>query len=79
MNLTNIGQFCTQWLLQSAPLSLRQYTGPLQSKDQLAVETRYSRSIDNSSVPPISLTLAPLDNVEWNIDHWFTDDNNIFV
>ena len=75
MYLTNIGQFCTRWLLQSAPLSLQEYTGPLHSNDQLrmAVERRY-RTIDNLLVPAINLTPAPLDSVEW-----IPDDDNILV
>ena len=52
--LTNIGQFCTRWLLQSAPLSLRKYTGPLNSRDQSAVMQRYS-TIDNYDSPVIRL------------------------
>ena len=64
MYLTNIGQFCTRWLLQSAPLLLKEYTGPLNSRDQLAVKKRYS-TIDNFCIPAINLIPEPLDNVEW--------------
>ena len=73
MYLRSIGQFCTRWLLQSALLSLREYTGPLPSIDQLTVERRYS-IIDDLLVPAINLTPAPLDNVDW-----ITNDNNIWV
>ena len=59
MYLTNIGQFCTRWLLRSAPLSLREYTGPLHSRDQLAVKQRYS-TIDNFCSPAINLIPEPL-------------------
>ena len=52
------------WLLQSAPLSLRKYTGPVNSRDQLAVEQRYS-TIDNCDSPVIKLIPEPLDNMEW--------------
>ena len=64
MYLTDIGHFCTVWLLQSAPLSLREYTGPLNSRDQSAVIQRF-RGITNIWSPAINLTPKPLDDVEW--------------
>ena len=66
MYLRHIGQFCTQWLLRSAPLSLQEYTGPLHSNYRLsmAVLQRY-RTNDNLMAPSINLTPAPLDNHEW--------------
>ena len=61
---THIGTFCTSWLLQSAPLSLRRYTGPLNTLSQFAVMQRYS-TIDNNDSPVITLIPKPIDNQEW--------------
>ena len=72
--LTNIGQFCTRWLLQSAPLSLREYTGPLNSKDQSAVIERYGGTTNFGSGSAIVLNPKPLDNVQW-----FNDEDEVMV
>ena len=61
---THIGTFCTSWLLRSAPLSLRKYTGPLDTRNQFAVMQRYS-TIDNNDNPVITLIPKPIDNSEW--------------
>ena len=58
----HIGEFCTRWLLERAPWSLREYTGPLDSREQAAIMDRYS-SNDNSTV--IQLIPAPQDNRNW--------------
>ena len=64
MYLMDIGHFCTRWLLQSAPLSLPEYTGPQNSKDQSAVIERYGGTTNFGSGSAIVLNPKPLDNVE---------------
>ena len=59
------GQMCSQWLLQSAPLSLRWYVGPLFSREIEAVEERCR--LENNSLEwfPISFNPQPLDHNEY--------------
>ena len=72
--LMDIGHFCTRWLLRSAPLSLREYTGPIFSKDRSAVMERYCGSENSGSGSAIFLNPQPLDNVEY-----FNDEGGVMV
>ena len=76
MYLRHIGQFCTQWLLHNAPLSLQEYTGPLHSNYRLsmAVLQRYTTD-DNLMNPSINLTARPLDHREWIT----LDEDDVYV
>ena len=60
----HIGVFCTRWLLERAPSSLREYRGPLDTREQGAILRRY-RSNDNDNSSVIQLIPAPQDNRDW--------------
>ena len=60
----HIGVFCTRWLLERAPPSLREYRGPLDTREQAAIMGRY-RSNDNDNSSVIHLIPAPKDNSDW--------------
>ena len=69
-----IGHFCTQWLLRGAPLSLREYTSPIFSRDRLAVMERYGGTPNFGSGSTIFLNPQPLDDVEY-----FNDEGGVMV
>ena len=60
----HIGEFCTRWLLERALWSLREYRGPLDTREQGAILRRY-RSNDNDNSSVIQLIPAPQDNRDW--------------
>ena len=59
------GQMCSQWLIQSAPLSLRLFIGPIYTRDLKAVQERYRVENENLGPFPLHLDCQPLDNTEY--------------
>ena len=62
------GQFCFQWLIQRAPLSLQYFNGPIYEHDLDCVLTRYQVVNSLNNRPPFQLVANPTDIVNYYDD-----------
>ena len=64
------GHFCSQWLIQRAPLSLQYFNGPIYKHDVAHVLTRYYGANSLRNRPLFLLVANPMDNDNYyNFDY----------
>ena len=69
------GQFCSQWLIRMAPLSLQYFNGPIYQHDVETVLTRFDHWNYVTIRPHFLLVPNPMDDIDYYYDEFVEEED----